>query len=59
MSVDGVGRNLISMAVCGLLFFGLVLLIEYKFFAPKLWSVETIPITCIYFAYDFAQFVER
>eukprot|EP00118_Oscarella_pearsei_P002785 m.11554 g.11554 ORF g.11554 m.11554 type:complete len:2446 (+) comp23502_c1_seq1:90-7427(+) len=38
LSMDGIGRNLISMAVCGFVFFSLVLLIEYKFFAPKMCS---------------------
>jgi ABC-type multidrug transport system ATPase subunit len=36
LNIDSVGRNILAMAVSGFVFFILTLLIEYKFFLPKL-----------------------
>lgn len=37
-SVEGVGRNMVAMSIEGILLFVFVLLIEYNFFLPSLWS---------------------
>ena len=35
---NGIGRNVLSMALCGAVSFSLVLAIEFKFFKSKYWS---------------------